>query len=50
MINLTLIEIMRRNMVEFSRHFITHKTMTKNEFFKIQKAVIKQMEKENDKH
>lgn len=42
-----LYEIARRNMVLFTAHFITHNTMTKEQFFKLQKKVLKDMKKES---
>lgn len=39
-----LYEVARRNMVIFSAHFIVHNQMTKEQFFKLQKKVLKDLE------
>lgn len=46
MIDLTLVEVMRRNMVAFCEHFIENETMSKDDFYDLQKKVIDEIKKE----
>ena len=45
-LNLTIYEVARRNMVAFANFFIVHNSMTKKEWFDIQKKVLKEFDEE----
>jgi hypothetical protein len=45
-IDLTGYEIARRNMIAFAEHFDKNETMTKEEWFSIQKEVLNKLKKE----
>lgn len=48
MIDLTLYEVARRNMVKFAKHYINNELMTKEQWFLLQEEVLKEIE-ENSK-